>query len=99
MMVPRDQTDLGMGSGLSHENRACQSRVDATKPQASHGLQQVMASVAMLSSGNPGAQEQRVGSLIVVVWESPVPRVHSSKVAAWCKTQDTEGLRCSEVFY
>lgn len=93
-MVLRDQADLGMGSGLSHEDRACRSRVDATKR-----VQQVMVSVSMLSSWNPGAQEQRVGSLVVVVWESPVPRVHSSKVAAWCKMQDTEGLRCSEVFY
>lgn len=64
------------------------------KPQASHCVQQIMVSVTRLSSWNSGAQEQRVGWFIVVVWESPVPTV-----AAWCKVQYTEDVGCSKAFY
>lgn len=86
----RGQTALGMGSGLSHEDEACWSPVDAPKPQPStvSRTDDGLSNHAQLLE--PQGSQQRVGPFIAWCVESPVPRVHHSKVAARCKTEHTQ---------
>lgn len=86
----RGQTALGIGSGLSHEDGTCWSHVDAPKPQPStvSRTDDGLSNHAQLLE--PQGSQQRVGSFTVWCVESPVPRVHHSKVAARCKTEHTQ---------